>query len=1179
MLKKLVTVSLIILVSIAGYAQGPTNGYPPKVNSYGMQLNRVRPDSAGHMPHKYLLTLNTTDTTPQIFAYSTPSGDSLVYFVNGRYHIVGITGGGGTTYSADETTLHLTGTTFSIKSTYPGQSSIATVGTITSGIWQSTAIADLYISSSATWNAKQTSVLNSANIWVGNGSNIAAPRVPSGAVTMDNTGAFSLSPVITGGSCTNCNLTYNGAGQLTVASNGSGGGGGNPFADNTSLVKNNADNTRQVIISAGSVATGTTRTLTAPNADGTIVLNDNTVTISGKTISAGSNTITNIANGNLSGSAGITNANLAPMAGHTYKGVNGGSSATPSDVTNTQLTADLNPFTTSLQGLVPSPGGTSSGRVLQDDGSWHAPAAGFANPMTTAGDIIIGGSAGSPLRLAAGGTHTVLHGGGTYSAVDLNSADVTNALQDVNISSATTWNAKQAALSSGNGTTLNSNKIDLGGTKTATSILVGNALMRTQHIENFQVGDTAAILGQTFQDNFARGSLGSNWSASAGDQVITWTGTAMRVGSTLNGFGDYIKTTAISGVNSDTIQLDFVVDTIGATTYGPGIGFIDAAGFPTGYICQYGTATGGLMKIFLRYYDGSTVLATSTNAVTMSVGDTMRAQLIRQDDAFKTYYYNRTVGGTDSCSKAYTFTRLASDPTTPGTGFRAIYFLGGRQDITGYRVASPEPKYTTAVTSHSIGCGGYNATVMTNSWPYLVFPSRGLFAKVGGSGDRTSDAVADTAILRQLGVKYAILDCTINDVTSSVPASTTSTNVQAWANYCIAAGIVPVLIECTPGRVATPSKVYSDTLRAIAARITGTVMINGIYDALRTGVSWNTTYSADSVHPNDAGHAIMAGIIKAGLPAGALQTYNLIARNLPAAVVTAKLATIDSAGNFGVGPNLSTIQIIGNTVRVGPQLILPNSTTPGLSISSHNGATGVMVIQNLDVNGWDAEMTYNNLGQLVELHGHANSGTTSGNGSIPDSTYINKTYNGVTRGYEFYGGDNNATSAYSDLSIRRGAVMLGNHTSSGRALNPKQGMIYWDSDSLGYVTYTTATGWVLWWRLIPNAGAYVPTLANITNVSTTTSDSAFWTRDKNIVTVYGSFSVTPSASGNTSFSISLPFASNIQNHSLWGMANTLAPITGGAIINPNTGGLASFVYTAITTSSTTFNYSFRYIIQ
>lgn len=46
-----------------------------------------------------------------------------------------------TAYTADETTIHLAANQFSIKSTYPGQSSLVTVGTITTGVWNGTTIA------------------------------------------------------------------------------------------------------------------------------------------------------------------------------------------------------------------------------------------------------------------------------------------------------------------------------------------------------------------------------------------------------------------------------------------------------------------------------------------------------------------------------------------------------------------------------------------------------------------------------------------------------------------------------------------------------------------------------------------------------------------------------------------------------------------------------------------------------------------------------------------------------------------------------------------------------------------------------------------------------------------------------------------------------------------------------
>ena len=45
-----------------------------------------------------------------------------------------------------------------IATTYVGQSSITTLGTITTGVWTATAISDTYISSASTWNAKEPAI-------------------------------------------------------------------------------------------------------------------------------------------------------------------------------------------------------------------------------------------------------------------------------------------------------------------------------------------------------------------------------------------------------------------------------------------------------------------------------------------------------------------------------------------------------------------------------------------------------------------------------------------------------------------------------------------------------------------------------------------------------------------------------------------------------------------------------------------------------------------------------------------------------------------------------------------------------------------------------------------------------------------------------------------------------------
>jgi len=77
--------------------------------------------------------------------------------------------------------------------------------------------------------------------------------------------------------------------------------------------------------------------------------------------------------GSISGTNTITNSNLAQMPAHTYKGNNTGSTSNAADITGTQLTADLDLFTTSLQGVVPGSGGGST-NFLRADGTWAAPA-------------------------------------------------------------------------------------------------------------------------------------------------------------------------------------------------------------------------------------------------------------------------------------------------------------------------------------------------------------------------------------------------------------------------------------------------------------------------------------------------------------------------------------------------------------------------------------------------------------------------------------------------------------------------------------------------------------------------------------------------------------------------------------------------------------------------------------
>jgi hypothetical protein len=81
--------------------------------------------------------------------------------------------------------------------------------------------------------------------------------------------------------------------------------------------------------------------------------------------------------GTYTGSGGITltgtNFALTNMAANSIKGNNTGSSAAPTDLTGTQVTALLDTFTSSLKGLAPASGGGTA-NYLRADGTWAAPA-------------------------------------------------------------------------------------------------------------------------------------------------------------------------------------------------------------------------------------------------------------------------------------------------------------------------------------------------------------------------------------------------------------------------------------------------------------------------------------------------------------------------------------------------------------------------------------------------------------------------------------------------------------------------------------------------------------------------------------------------------------------------------------------------------------------------------------
>lgn len=207
--------------------------------------------------------------------------------------------------------------------TWTGANSITTLGTITSGVWNGTAIGDTYISSAATWNAKQDAIALDANELYARGSAGAAEGksitdealefVASSDWSWNEASDTLLIGSVTPGGYRNSGLEwYGGEGNLTLSAGTQTGGNTQTFQDASGTIALTSD--IPVSGSGGylpySATTAYTRTL----------LDDSSVTDARATLEVG--TLNDVefnsvygANGvAVGGAGGITSFTTAAMA-------------------------------------------------------------------------------------------------------------------------------------------------------------------------------------------------------------------------------------------------------------------------------------------------------------------------------------------------------------------------------------------------------------------------------------------------------------------------------------------------------------------------------------------------------------------------------------------------------------------------------------------------------------------------------------------------------------------------------------------------------------------------------------------------------------------------------------------------------------------------------------------------
>jgi hypothetical protein len=323
------------------------------------------------------------------------------------------------------TGLSLSSYTFSITpvgtaETYGSASAVPVFTTNASGQVTSVTNTSITIAPSQINATIPNSGLTNSSITV-NGTNIALGS--SGTITAASPNALTIGTGLSG-------TSYNGSAPITIA------------IDSTVVTLTGTQTLTNKTLTSPVIGTiVNTGTLTLPTSTDTLVGRATTDTLTNKSIAAGSNTITGLTNSNLSGSAGISNGNLA----NSSVTVNGTNIALGASGTITANTPNALTFNNSGTGSVSGTTFNGGSAITVSYNTVGASPLAGSSSLTTVGTISSGTWNGSVIGLAYGGTNanlTATAGGVVYSTstvLGITAAGTTGQVLTSNGTSPPTW--------------------------------------------------------------------------------------------------------------------------------------------------------------------------------------------------------------------------------------------------------------------------------------------------------------------------------------------------------------------------------------------------------------------------------------------------------------------------------------------------------------------------------------------------------------------------------------------------------------------------------------------------------------------------------------------------------------------------------------------------------------------
>lgn len=527
---------------------------------------------------------------------------------------------------------------------------------------------------------------------------------------------------------------------------------------------------------------------------------------------------------------------------------------TPSFLTPTQTTADLNLFTTTLQGLVPAPG-TVTGKVLSDNGTWVVGGGGGGitqikarNPLFTVGTDSIALDTLRAPEIPYGNIYTR---NGTFSANEL--VAVGNAAFTVNA-------AGNVVVTSGNSGT-NANYIRL-----------QNIVDEVTQLPRFS-------RTMYFQAN--------------------GTGTGIAVGTVKTGVRQSVGDVA-AWVNLAASPLQFAIGNTSPTILTNSGSYVNG---PT-------WTTGDSIKVVLTFSD-SVAVATVQNVTTNSAVTTLTYNFVTSSSPFLpqiSYWAWITFGGQQTIYSEADSSTSVKDPNEllAGTSKTAAYYATNFANRLGWQVGQSVP-------SSVISAGGSNMTndysrvfpqnLNQNPIYFLIEePCNDIRVGYGGSlaqAEKTVDSMI--TVCKTRGIKFLLYGLP-EDSTVTGPAGNAAVGLTVMDLYF---------------RNKYPQN-YINTWDSL-------VVTPGSDNRLKT-----VYYITDGIHPNGAAQTVIARIISRSL------TYY---KNRQANILnTDGLIQVSNGGYASLNAKAVAAAIVGGgTVNVLPKYLASGGLTP--SGFSDDGST------------------------------------------------------------------------------------------------------------------------------------------------------------------------------------------------------------------------------------------------